>query len=466
VAQQICGICGQVHSCAYCEAVEEACGIKTPMRAKYIRSILLELERLHSHLLWVGLAVPLLLQSWNSLHFYHEAFRPVRLSGSVVLLPGLVGMPFRLNFPVLGLAYLMATNVAFSIWFFFLLGLLEWLLFARLGVSISGGGDIWTSGGYSLPCSYQMAGGMLALALSVLWTARPHLRRLGRLAWRGQAAPGEILSPRLAFGSVLGGSVFLLAWLWFTGMSFYVAVLLVVGALLAFIGLSRVVCEAGLPGAQVPMVPQAFITRGLGPEVLGLRNMTCLGFSTVWMGETAANMMNAVVHSLKLSSWEGRPSRRMPWAILLAIAVVGTLGPGHVNAMLAIGVVNLPVFARLTRASVLAVREEGYVEAAQAVGGSDLHILWRHILPNGLAPLLVQASVSFATAILAEASLSYLGLGTQPPLPSWGRMLEEARLFMDRGPWLAVFPGLALALTVLGFNFLGDGLRDYLDPRH
>ena len=86
-------------------------------------------------------------------------------------------------------------------------------------------------------------------------------------------------------------------------------------------------------------------------------------------------------------------------------------------------------------------------------------------MPNGLAPLLVQASVSFATAILAEASLSYLGLGTQPPLPSWGKMLEEARLFMDRGPWLAIFPGLAIALTILGFNFLGDGLRDYLDPR-
>jgi len=114
---------------------------------------------------------------------------------------------------------------------------------------------------------------------------------------------------------------------------------------------------------------------------------------------------------------------------------------------------------------VLTVRQEGYVDAARAVGGSDLHILWRHILPNGLAPLLVQASVSFATAILAEASLSYLGLGTQPPLPSWGKMLEEARLFMGRGPWLAIFPGSAIALTVLGFNFLGDGLRDYLDPR-
>lgn len=152
-------------------------------------------------------------------------------------------------------------------------------------------------------------------------------------------------------------------------------------------------------------------------------------------------------------------------AILLAIAVVGALGPGHLNAMLAIGVVNVPVFARLTRASVLAVRGEGYVDAARAVGGTDLHILWRHILPNSLSPLLVQASVSFATAILAEASLSYLGLGTQPPLPSWGKMLEEARPFMDRGPWLAIFPGLAIALTILGFNFLGDGLRDYLDPR-
>ncbi len=152
-------------------------------------------------------------------------------------------------------------------------------------------------------------------------------------------------------------------------------------------------------------------------------------------------------------------------AILLAIALLGALGPGHLNAMLAIGIVNVPVFARLTRASVLAVREEGYVEAARAVGGTDWYILWRHILPNGMAPLLVQASVSLATAILAEASLSYLGLGTQPPLPSWGRMLHEARMFMDRGPWLAIFPGLAIALTVLGFNFLGDGLRDYLDPR-
>ncbi len=174
------------------------------------------------------------------------------------------------------------------------------------------------------------------------------------------------------------------------------------------------------------------------------------GFYGGWLGEALMRIMDALF--------------AFP-AILLAIAVVGVLGPGHVNAMLAIGAVNVPIFARLTRASVLALREEGYVEAACAAGSNDLYIVYKHILPNGLAPILVQASVTFATSILAEASLSYLGLGVQPPLPSWGKMLEEARGFMDRAPWLAIFPGLAIAITVLGFNFLGDGLRDFLDPR-
>lgn len=174
------------------------------------------------------------------------------------------------------------------------------------------------------------------------------------------------------------------------------------------------------------------------------------GFYGGWLGEALMRIMDALF--------------AFP-AILLAIAVVGVLGPGHVNAMLAIGAVNVPIFARLTRASVLALREEGYVEAARAAGSNDLYIVYKHILPNGLAPILVQASVTFATSILAEASLSYLGLGAQPPLPSWGKMLEEARGFMDRAPWLAIFPGLAIAITVLGFNFLGDGLRDFLDPR-
>lgn len=152
-------------------------------------------------------------------------------------------------------------------------------------------------------------------------------------------------------------------------------------------------------------------------------------------------------------------------AILLAIAIVAVLGPGEANAMLAIGIVNVPIFARLARSSALSLKALGYVEAARAIGGSDLHILRRHILPNSLPPLLVQASVSFASALLAEASLSYLGLGAQPPAPSWGRMLYEARGFMEQAPWAAFFPGLALALAVLGFNFLSDGLRDLLDPR-
>jgi hypothetical protein len=279
----------------------------------------------HSRLLWGGLAVPLLLHSWNSLSYYHEGFRQIPLSGSIVLLQGLVYMPFRLNLPVLGLAYLMPVSVAFSIWFFYLLGLVEWLVFARIGVTISGGGDIWTSGGYSLPASYHMAGAMLALALFVLWTARSHLRGLWRLARRGQPAPGEILSPRLAIWSLFAGLAFMVWWLCHTGMSPGIAVLLVAGALVVYIGLSRVVCEAGLPGAQTPMVPQAFIVRGFGPEYLGLKNMTCLGFSTVWLGETAANMMNAVVHGLKLTSTESRPSRRLPWAIAVAV-VVGLAG--------------------------------------------------------------------------------------------------------------------------------------------
>ena len=116
----------------------------------------------------------------------------------------------------------------------------------------------------------------------------------------GERGVGEVMSPRLAFGGLLSGVLFMIAWLTLTGLSFYVAVLLVFGSLGAFIGLSRIVAEAGLPGAQTPMVPQAFIPRGFGPEVLGLKNMTGLGLSTVWIGETAANMMNAVIHSLKL----------------------------------------------------------------------------------------------------------------------------------------------------------------------
>lgn len=151
--------------------------------------------------------------------------------------------------------------------------------------------------------------------------------------------------------------------------------------------------------------------------------------------------------------------------LLFAIMVVAVLGPGLFNTMIAIGVVNIPIFARITRACFLSLREKEFVEAAQALGANSMQVIFRHLLPNALAPIIVQGTVSFATAIISEASLSYLGLGTQPPHPSWGRMLREAQNFMARAPWMAIAPGISIAITVLGFNLLGDGLRDILDPR-
>ena len=152
-------------------------------------------------------------------------------------------------------------------------------------------------------------------------------------------------------------------------------------------------------------------------------------------------------------------------AVLLAIAVLAVRGPGSGNTALAIGIVYVPVFARVTRASVLGVREEVYVRASRSVGASDFRLLTRHVLPNAAPPIIVQTSISLAFAVLAEAALSFLGLGTQPPNPSWGLMLAEGRGFIDLAWWLAFFPGMAIFVTVLCFNLLGDGLRDALDPR-
>jgi peptide/nickel transport system permease protein len=152
-------------------------------------------------------------------------------------------------------------------------------------------------------------------------------------------------------------------------------------------------------------------------------------------------------------------------AVLTAILITSILGPSMVNAMLAIGIFYIPVFARLTRAVAMVVWEKEFIAAARASGIGELAITWRHVLPNILSPLLIQGTIQFAVAILAEAGLSYLGLGTQPPHASWGRMLNEAQTFMDTNPWMAIFPGIAIAWAVLGFNLLGDGLRDTLDPR-
>ena len=152
-------------------------------------------------------------------------------------------------------------------------------------------------------------------------------------------------------------------------------------------------------------------------------------------------------------------------AILSAIMMTAVFGPGIVNAIIAIGIYNIPTFARIARASANAVWSREYVAAARACGKGSFAITLQHVLPNISAVLIVQSTIRFAIAILAEAALSYLGLGTQPPQPSWGRMLSEAQTLMFQQPLLAVWPGMAIALAVLGLNLLGDGLRDLLDPR-
>ncbi len=151
--------------------------------------------------------------------------------------------------------------------------------------------------------------------------------------------------------------------------------------------------------------------------------------------------------------------------LIMAIALAAFLGPSLTNAMIAIGLSAMPVFVRLTRGQVLAVKTEDYVEGARSIGLGHFDIMTRYILPNIMAPIIVQATLTVATAIIAEASLSFLGLGQQPPAPSWGSMLNVAKNFLDQAPWMAMWPGAAIFLVVIGFNLLGDGLRDALDPR-
>ncbi len=151
--------------------------------------------------------------------------------------------------------------------------------------------------------------------------------------------------------------------------------------------------------------------------------------------------------------------------LLLALVVVTVLGPGLENAIIAIAIVYTPIFARVARAPVLAVKQMEFVTAARCIGSSAIRVLLRHVLPNTLAPLIVQISLALSWSLLTEAGLSFLGLGTVPPMASWGVMLNEHRALAENAPWLIIYPGLAIALAVLGFNLLGDGLRDVLDPR-
>jgi peptide/nickel transport system permease protein len=151
--------------------------------------------------------------------------------------------------------------------------------------------------------------------------------------------------------------------------------------------------------------------------------------------------------------------------LVLAMLIAGLLGPNLTNTMIAVGIISIPTFSRVARGAVLSLLTEEYILATRALGGSNYHIIRHHILKNIFAPVLVLVTISLSTAVLAESSLSFLGLGVQPPNPSWGGMLSSGRPFMEIAPWIAIYPGLAIMIAVLGFNFLGDGLRDFLDPR-
>ncbi len=201
----------------------------------------------------------------------------------------------------------------------------------------------------------------------------------------------------------------------------------------------------------------------------GARLSLMIGFTTV----TFAIIIGTILGALGgyLGGWVDNVIMRVmdvllafP-SLLLAIAIVTVLGPGLQNALLAIGIVSIPAYARVVRASVLSVREMDYVSASRSLGGSTFHILFRRIMPNALTPLIVQGTLGIASAILDAAALSFLGLGAQPPTPEWGSMLGSERNQVFTAPHLVFYPGLAIMLTVLSFNLLGDGLRDALDPR-
>ena len=199
----------------------------------------------------------------------------------------------------------------------------------------------------------------------------------------------------------------------------------------------------------VTSISVGVIAVGIGMGIGVLLGMLS-GYFGGWLDEAFMRLIDAV---------QGFP------AILSALLFSAVFKPGIAISMVAIGIAFIPVFARLARGSFLELRDREFVLAARALGAGDAALILRHIFPNTLSPLIVQATISFPVAILAEAALSYLGLGTQPPHPSWGLMLKDAQNFLGLSPWYAIFPGGAIALTVLGLNLLGDGLRDLLDPK-
>ena len=223
------------------------------------------------------------------------------------------------------------------------------------------------------------------------------------------------------------------------------------------------------PSHQFWMGTDAFGRDVLSQIMVGARSSIAVGLIAVGIGLSFGVALGLLAAALR--GWVEEVIMRMSDftfafpAILSAIMMTAVFGPSMVNAIIAIGIFNIPTFARITRASANAIWAREYIMAARACGKNRFSITLQHVLPNILGVLTVQATIQFALAILAEAALSYLGLGTQPPQPSWGRMLSDAQTLMFQAPLLAVFPGVAIALSVLGLNLLGDGLRDVMDPR-
>jgi peptide/nickel transport system permease protein len=251
--------------------------------------------------------------------------------------------------------------------------------------------------------------------------------------------------------------------------------LLVVMAALSLIWTPWPAGEMDIPHKlALPSAAHWFGTDSLGRDVIslimaGARNSILVGVIAVAIGLVIGTAVGTLAAAAK--GWVEEVAMRLSDftfafpAILSAIMLTALFGPGIVNSIIAIGIFNVPVFARVTRASANAVWTREYILAARVAGKDRLQITLEHVLPNILPVIIVQATIQFATAILAEAALSYLGLGTQPPQASWGRMLNEAQMLMFQAPRLAIYPGIAIALSVLGLNLLGDGLRDLLDPR-